>query len=260
MPDRHHYRGSYGGKDVLPLYRDAAATQSNLHPALLGQLGASLGCEVTPENFAAYVYALLAQPAFTERFHDELQTRELRLPLTTGAALFARAVTLGRELLFLHTFGERFGEDQQWPRPQVKCLKAVAGGQLPDKFGYDAAVRVIRVDSGEFGPVAPQVWEYEVSGLKVVQSWLGYRMRKRKGKKSSPLDEITPAEWGSDYTSEFLRLLNLLTRTLEIHPQQAELLDAVLTGPLLPASALGPVPPQWRAAPKVVAGQAALID
>ena len=184
----------------------------------------------------------------------------MRVPLTTDPALFARAVTLGRELLFLHTYGERLEDDQQWPAALVKCIKAVPGGRLPEKFSYDAAARVIRVDTGEFGPVSSEVWNYEVSGLKVVQSWLGYRMRKRKGKKSSPLDEITPAEWGSDYTSEFLRLLNLLTRTLEIHPAQAELLDAVLAGPLLPAEALGPVPPQWRAAPKATHGQAGLID
>ena len=58
--------------------------------------------------------------------------------------------------------------------------------------------------------MSKKVWEYEVSGLKVLQSWLGYRMKNRKGKKSSPLDDITPKEWMSDYTSEFLRLLNLL--------------------------------------------------
>ena len=118
---------------------------------------------------------------------------------------------------------------------------------------------MIRVDSGEFGPVSSDVWNYEVSGLKVVQSWLGYRMLKRKGKKSSPLDEITPTEWGSEYTSEFLRLLNLLTRTLEIHPRQTELLNAVVAGPLLTANALGPVPPQWRIAPKGDNGQAGWI-
>jgi hypothetical protein len=31
-----------------------------------------------------------------------------------------------------------------------------------------------------------------MSGLKVVQLWLGYRMKKRARKKSSPLDDIRP--------------------------------------------------------------------
>ena len=32
IPDMHHFRGSYGGKDVLPLYRDAEAKEPNIAP------------------------------------------------------------------------------------------------------------------------------------------------------------------------------------------------------------------------------------
>lgn len=258
VPDRHMFRGSYGGKDILPLWRDAAATQPNLHPQLLGLLASAYGHPVPAEDFAAYVYAVLAQPAFTARFHDELAAREVRVPLTADAALFARAVALGRELLFLHTYGERFAQGQAWPDPMVKNLKAVPGGALPEKFGYDADGGVITVGAGEFGPVPHEVWDYEVSGLKVVQSWLGYRMKNRKGRKSSPLDEITPEAWTSDYTSEFLQLLNLLTRTVELHPVQCALLEEIVDAPLLPASALKPVPDQWRSAPKADVSQSSL--
>jgi predicted helicase len=245
VPDLHYFSGR-GAKDVLPLYRDAAATLPNLHPQLLPLLHETYKYTVPAEDVAAYFYAVLAQPAFTARFQDELVTRELRVPVTTNAELFERAVDLGRELLFLHSYGERFTERQAWPKPVVKCLKAVPSGVLPDKFSYDGAKQIITVGGGEFGSVSKDVWEYEVSGLKVVQSWLGYRMKKRKGRKSSPLDDITPQEWSSDYTSEFLRLLNLLTRTMALQPQQAALLDDILTAPLLAADTLPSVPDQWR--------------
>jgi hypothetical protein len=249
VPDLHYFSGR-GAKDILPLYRDAAAIQPNLHPELLKRWGNRLGGKVTAEGAAAYFYAVLAQPVFTARFHKELETCELRVPLTSDAKLFARAVKVGRELLYLHSYGERFADGQTWREPLVKCLKAVPGGQLPEKFDYDDNRQVVVVGGGEFGPVAPAVWEYEVSGLKAVQSWLGYRMKNRKGRKSSPLDDITPKEWSSDYTSEFLRLLNLLTHTIELQPKQFALLDDVLAGPLLKADVLGSVPSQWRAAPK----------
>ncbi|HEX5354248.1 MAG TPA: type ISP restriction/modification enzyme [Rhodanobacteraceae bacterium] len=251
IPDRHVFRGSFGGKDILPLWRDAAATQPNLHPGLLALLQQTWGAQVTAEDVAAYIYAVLAQPAFTDRFNAELATRELRVPITTDHVLFRQAAGLGRTLLWLHSYGERFAERQPVLAPLAKCLKGVPAGALPEKFAYDAARHVIDVGGGEFGPVPPEVWNYEVSGLKVVQSWLGYRMKNRKGKKSSPLDDITPKEWSSEYTSEFLRLLNLLIHTLTLQPQQSALLDAILAGPLLPASALAPVPEQWRAAPSI---------
>lgn len=255
IPDLDFFSGR-GAKDILPLYRDAAAAQPNLHPQLLETLAAALGHAISAEDMAAYLYAVLAQPQFTARFHGELATRELRVPITTDPALFARALALGRELLFLHTYGERFADGQAWPSPGVKNLKAVPSGRMPDRFDYDPQRKVITVDGGEFGPVEPAVWHYEISGLKVVQSWLGYRMAKRKGRKSSPLDDITPPEWGSEMVSEFLRLLNLLTRTLELHPQQASLLDDLLQTDLLPADVLGPVPDQWRNGPKFMELQA----
>lgn len=38
VPDLHHFRGSFGGKDVIPLYRDAAATEPNVTKGLLDAL------------------------------------------------------------------------------------------------------------------------------------------------------------------------------------------------------------------------------
>ncbi len=124
------------------------------------------------------------------------------MPFTLDHALFQQGVTLGRTLLWLHSYGERYAENHSALAPVAKCVKAVPTGALPDKFAYDAARQVIDVGGGEFGPVSPEVWGYAVSGLKVVQSWLGYRMKNRKGKKSSPLDDIAPSAWTGEYTSE----------------------------------------------------------
>ncbi len=82
-----------------------------------------------------------------------------------------------------------------------------------------------------------------------MQSWLGYRMKSRKGRKSSPLDDITPASWPPDFTSELLRLLHLLEETLEIYPRQATLLEQIIKGPLLQAKQLGVPPEEYRKAP-----------
>ena len=219
------------------------------------QWSQQLGIAVSPADVAAFLYAVLAHPAYTDRFHAELSTRQVRVPLTLDAELFNRALALGRELLFLHTWGERFVEGQAWPDPVVKNLKAVPATPLPDRFAYDGARQVLTVGDGEFGPVPAAVWHYEISGLKVVQSWLGYRMRNRKGRKSSPLDDIAPAAWSSTYTSELLRLLNMLTCTLQLQPAQAALLDDILAGPLLAADQLPPVPDEYRRAPRLAMAQ-----
>ena len=38
VPDKHYFRGSFGGKDIIPLYRDAAAQEPNVVHDLLKDL------------------------------------------------------------------------------------------------------------------------------------------------------------------------------------------------------------------------------
>jgi len=255
IPDVHHFRGSYGGKDVLPLYRDAQGTQANILPGLLDTLAQAYGRMISPEDFLAYVYGILAQPAFTSRFAEELSTRELRAPITKNAELFDKVRAIGAKLLWLHTYGERFVPKGQHrghvPRGKARCTKPVPGGSAayPEKYEYNEATHTLYVGDGEFAHVAPEVYEFEVSGLKVVQSWLGYRMREPKGKKSSPLDNINPDRWPTEFTTELLELLGVLEATLAEYPAQAKLLSAVVKGPCFKADELPPVPDAARKPP-----------
>jgi hypothetical protein len=238
VPDLHHFRGSYGAKDVIPLYRDAASTQPNVPAGLLDSIGSALGRFVSVEDLLAYIHALAGTPAFSERFADELAEAAgpFRFPLTTAAALFDEAVNMGRDLLWWHTWGERFAPDG------VSGIPPGATGQIepvhgyPEKFSYDTAAQRLVVGTGVFGPVSQDVWDFEVSGLRVVSSWLGYRMAKRKGKSSSPLDEIRPTRW--TFTDELLRLLAILEHTVKVTPAAAALIDEIVAGPLIQAADL----------------------
>ena len=77
-------------------------------------------------------------------------------------------------------------------------------------------------------------------------------MKKPKGKKSSPLDEITPATlggWPSEFTTELLELLSVLEATIAEYPAQAKLLSAVVKGPCFKADELPAVPDAARKPP-----------
>ena len=120
---------------------------------------------------------------------------------------------------------------------------------MPETFEYDENRKVVRVGCGEFDPVSKGLWAFDVSGLKVIQSWLGYRMKRRKGKASSPLDEVRPAEWSACFTTEFLNLLNILNYTLDSYKRQDALLEAVVTGEVLTEGVLGKPQEGFRKAP-----------
>ncbi len=194
VPDLHHFRGSYGAKNVIPLYRDPGGTEPNVATGLLEALSARLGIEITAEDLIAYVYGLGATGAFADRFAGELAEAAgpVHIPISADPDLFTQAVELGRDLLWWHTWGERFASEgrSQLPAGQAKEVNPVEG--MPDDFDYDPEPQTLTVGTGVFAPVSPQAWDFEVSGLRVLRSWLGYRMKNRKGRKSSPLDDIRP--------------------------------------------------------------------
>jgi hypothetical protein len=234
------------------LYRDAEGSNSNILPGLLDILKETYERKVDPEDLLAYVYGILAQPAFTERYAKELESRQLRVPLTKNPTLFNEVRSIGARLFWLHTYGERFvpkGKQRgHVPRGDARCIKPVPADPdgYPEGFEYNDATRTLHVGNGEFRPVAPEVYEFEVSGLKVVQSWLKYRMKHGGGKKSSPLDDIHPECWTSEFTTELLELLWVLEATLAEYPAQADLLESVIKGSCFNADELPAVPDAAR--------------
>lgn len=254
LPDLHHFRGSFGGKHVIPLWRDAAGTQPNVSDGLLELLTRVFGTPVRAEDLCAYSAALLGSPAYVERFWDELVQPGPRLPLTRERALFQDAVALGRRLLRLHTLGERFapeGEPRLTPGA-ARCTRAPdeAPEAYPETFEYDVARQTLRLGQGEFAPVSRAVWQFSISGLHVLASWLGYRLRAPSGRSSSPLDQIGPERWTAELTDELLELLWALEGTVALFPELEQVLERIAAGPLFSARDL-PQPTDAQRRPPV---------
>ena len=264
IPDRNFFCNRAGAS--IPLFRVADATEANILPGLLDLLDKVYKCTVTPEDFVAYIYGILAQPAFTAHYAKELETRELRVPITKDKVLFEKVREVGASLLWLHTYGERFvpkGKQRGYvPSGSTRCSKAIPSDPAgyPESFEYNDATRTLHIGEGEFCPVAPEVFTFDVSGLKIVQSWIKYRMKKGTGKKSSPLDDIRPERWTSQFTTELLELLWVLEATVASYPEQAKLLEAVIAGPCFQADELPMVTDVMRKPPSSTSLNGSLFD
>ncbi|MFE0757717.1 type ISP restriction/modification enzyme [Inquilinus sp. NPDC058860] len=257
IPDLHHYKGSFGGR-VFPLWADADATRFNIVPAILAHLAETYGHDVSPPDLMAYLAAVMAHPAFIARFAKDLKQPGLHVPLTADAGLFVQAVALGREVIWLHTYGERFddpaaGRPKQAPRldkaraPVIPVGGAIPGTPepLPGSIDYDPTTRRLTVGKGHIDNVMSEIWAYEVSGKPVVRQWFSYRKRDRSRpvigdrRQPSPLDAIQPDHWLNEYTTDLMNLLHVLGRLVLLEPRQAELLEQILGHPLLGIADLG---------------------
>jgi hypothetical protein len=251
IPDLDHYKGSFGGR-VFPLWRDAGATQPNLPPKLLEFLAKKYKFSVSPEDFVAYLAGVAANPAYTTRFQNDLAQPGLRIPITARPKLFTQAVELGRRVIWLHTFGERFADPQadRPPRPprlpKERAPRIPKDGAIPDdadgmpdEIEYDATKRRLLIGSGFVDNVPPEVWKYDVSGKRVLTQWFSYRKKNRErpiiGDRRPPskLGDIQPDHWLAEYTTELLNVLHVLALLVELEPAQAKLLEAICGGPTL---------------------------
>jgi type ISP restriction-modification system protein/N-6 DNA methylase len=283
IPDLDHYNGR-GGR-VFPLWRDRKAGIANIPSNLLAYLGGRYGRPVGVEDLMAYVAAVAAHSAFTARFQPDLIQPGLRIPLTADGELFAAAANVGRTVIWLHTFGERFadpghGRPAQPPRMPVGAAPRIpeAGAipedptAMPDDIDYDSTQRRLLVGSGYIEGVAPEVWSYEISGKQVLRHWFSYRKKNRErpiiGDRRPPskLGDIQPDHWLAEYTTELINVLNVLGRLVGLESLQADLLEKVCSGQtisaeeLLAAGALGAPASLSRKGAVEDSGQISLLD
>ena len=205
-----------------------------------------------PEDFLAYLAAVAANPAYTARFQKDLAQPGLRIPLTARPKLFTQAVELGRRVIWLHTFGERYADAKANrpagpPRlPKDRAPRIPRNGAIPDdpeampdEIDYDETKRRLLVGKGFIDNVPPAVWRYEVSGKHVLTQWFSYRKKNRErpiiGDRRPPskLGDIQPDHWLAEYTTELLNVLHVLALLVELEPAQAKLLEKICAGPLL---------------------------
>jgi hypothetical protein len=240
VPDLDHFSGR-GAKNIIPLWRDSRARQANVTAGLLDLLSGLWGRAVSAADLLAYVYGLCATEAFYEQFAEEISTTlgPVRLPLTTDGSLAHEVVRFGSELLWLHTWGERGelrSETREWRSPVAEVEPITS---YPERFSYDEASQILTVGSGQFGPVSSSVWNFEVSGLKPLQTWLGRRMAGGRGRRSSVLDDLRPDRW--TFTGELIQVVDAIDATVERSGEGRSLLSRVIAGPVLPSSSL-PIP------------------
>lgn len=263
IPDIDHFNVRGGG--VRPLFRDANGSEVNIAPGLTLYLSQRLGIGVLVEELLAYIAAIVAHPAYTARFRHELRQPGIRIPLTADPELWREAVACGCEIVWLHTFGERFVDPSAGRPFGALALTEVSGVKnttpivahppgVPDVVTYYAESRVIRVGDGAIGPVEPAVWNYDVGGMRVVRHWFDYRSRKPLYKKNkNGLDGINITSWNSQLTDDFLATIAVLKGCVDLEQRQADLLARVCDGPLISFADLGRAgllpAPEWATNP-----------
>lgn len=254
IPDMHFFRGSGGGRTLPQLHSDGT---HNIAPGLVESLKAAQGEPINPDDVLFYAAAIAGHPGFVETFADELHTPGIRIPITRDHELWNRAVKLGRHVVWLHTYGERGAHPDGLTNIRgtqvgitAPSYDVAVGTTMPVGIEYAEDLKTIKLGAGRWTNITPEVRSYTVGGTNVIDSWVGYRRAKPRGKRTSPLDDLNETSWPGEWSIEFTELLSILTQLVALEPQQDRLLEDVLASPLASKSELEKLGVFWPSKPK----------
>ena len=180
LPDYHSFRGSYGGY-AFPLWdRRHGPDAHNLNLSLLAGLAAAYGWPVTLEDAFDAITALLSATSYTSRFAWDLEEAFAHVPFPADGAVFAEAVRIGAEIRALETFAREpaptFHSARLTGRATGVILAVPPTGRAFLADGSGAGYVPLQADQSlRMANVSARVWQFAVSGYRVLPRWLAAR-------------------------------------------------------------------------------------
>ncbi len=173
-PDRHAFRGSYGGY-AFPLHdRRPNVAASNVSPGLIASLGAAYGEPVTPEDVFDAILCVLSATSYSLRFAEDLEDVFPHVPFPARREIFHEAVRTGREIRAIETFAREPGENYR--RPEFVRVTTQPRGNLAAVEYAEGEITLCGDGSGRITGLPVQVWEFSVSGYRLLPRWLEARI------------------------------------------------------------------------------------
>ena len=172
LPDYHAFRGSYGGY-AFPLHdRRPGHGPSNVNVLLVEALGAAYGMIVSPEMIFNAILALLSAESYTTWFAEDLEDIFPHVPLPSDPTVFQAAIAVGADIRAIETFERR--PHASYVRGRARALTP-PNGLLGPVDWTDGSITLCANGSGRIENVPHVVWEFAVSGYRIVPRWLAAR-------------------------------------------------------------------------------------
>lgn len=173
IPDYHSLRGSYGGY-AFPLYdRRPGHGPLNISNELLDNLALAYVSPVTPEATFDAVLALLSATSYTLLFAEDLEDVFPHVPFPAQRSVFERAATIGAAIREVETFVR--APNPAFLPPSLASIETTPGGLLSTSDWESGEITLCANGSGKVTGIPAAVWDFAVSGYRVLPRWLAAR-------------------------------------------------------------------------------------
>lgn len=172
MPDYHAFSGR--GGYAFPLYDRRKGTDAhNFNASILAALAEAYGEIVSPEDLFDAILALLSATSYTVRFAEDLEDTFPHIPFPADPNLFRQAAEIGREIRALEGFVRE--PAAEFRAKDFVRLRSEATGPVGLHEGENGEWFFCADGTGKFDGLPPRVWEFAVSGYRVLKRWADAR-------------------------------------------------------------------------------------
>jgi predicted helicase len=173
LPDYHAFSGR--GGYAFPLHdRRPNVDASNISPDLVANLSAAYGEAVSAEDVFDAILCLLSATSYTRRFAEDLEDVFPHVPFPVRHGVFQQAVQVGREIRAVETFARE--PNEAYRRPDFVRVETEPRGLLTAVEYDDNTITLCEDGSGRITGLPPDVWNFSVSGYRVLPRWLEARI------------------------------------------------------------------------------------
>ncbi len=175
--DLHSNAFSGRGGYAFPLYdRRPAVNAANVSSDLVSSLSTAYGQPVHAADVFDAILCLLSAASYTLRFAEDLEDVFPHVPFPAQHRIFQDVVRIGREIRAVEIFERPPANRYQQPN-----LETQPSGLLhPGEF-VDGAIALCADGSGRLTRIPESVWNFTVSGYRVLPQWL-------RGRAGLPVD------------------------------------------------------------------------
>lgn len=173
LPDYHAFSGR--GGYVFPLHdRRPNIDAPNISPALIESLSAAYGEPVAAADVFDAILCLLSAASYTLRFAEDLEDVFPHVPFPARHEVFQSAVRVGREIRSVETFAREPGAP--YLRPSFLRIATEPRGAVTSVEYADGEIALCGDGTGRITGLPQEVWEFSVSGYRLVPRWLEARV------------------------------------------------------------------------------------
>ncbi len=226
-----------GGTQSLPrwVYDDAGAAHDNITDWALTQFrqhyqpGRSKKADaITKEAIFHYVYAVLHDPLYREKYAQNLKREFPRIPLYGDTvAIFQQWAAWGEELMALH-IGYETIEPLPLKRTDTPDLKARTAGQSPKSMlKADTETGRIALDSETvLSGIPAEAWSYRLGNRSALE-WVLDQHKEKKPKDPTIREKFDTYRF-ADHKE---RVITLLGRVARVSVETVRIVEALKAGP-----------------------------